>query len=526
MTEIGLGRAGRNPLLRRAMVAAGVALRSGGRRLIHVLWFERTIQWQILAALIFINFAAAIAAAGVIISSKQRDTRIEMAASVEVAERLVRSTIEQLARDTGGSALRTFPLYQIETLPLQIRNLRHVRVFMFDANEHRVSRLPTPDESQQDRERSSVPSWFLSLFHFDNPRREIPVMFRGEQVGTVFVVGQAFDEIAEAWQDLTDVAPIVLVADAAVIGLLCLVVGQALTPLTNLATGLKELEQGRFRYRLPSLKVRQLADIIERFNALASVLQETTMDNVRLNRRLITVQDDERRQIASELHDELGSYLFGLRMNLLSLQRLIDTLPPDAVGPARERVGMLVGLGEQIQTANRTLLKRIRPMAIGRAPLADVIADLVTEFERNDPDHAFVSHIGQVHRSYGDCIDLTVYRCIQEGVTNAVRHGRASTVTISVEQQAAPLPRSEGSSASAVLRLSVNDDGCGLEPGTQAGIGLTGMEERVRALGGTFAISNGRGHGACLEIAIPVEAAEWSRSESAGAGTSCRTQLL
>jgi two-component system, NarL family, sensor histidine kinase UhpB len=519
MTEIRLGSHACEPLLHRAAAMAGPASRRAGGRLLRWLWFDRTIQWQILASFLFINFAAATATTGVIIYSKQRDTKVEMEASVEVAERLVRASIEQLARDTGANSLANFPLYHIETLPLQIRNLRHVRIHMIDADQHRVSRLPLMDESEHPNRKSSVPAWFSSLFHFDNPKREIPVMFRGTQIGAVFVVGQASDEIAEAWQDLSDLAPIVLVADVAAIGLLYLVIGQVLNPLTSLATGLRELEQGHFRYRLRHSKMRQLADIVERFNALADALQETTTDNVRLNRRLVAVQDDERRQIASELHDELGSCLFGLRMNLRSLQRLVDSLPSGAVESARERVGTLVGLGEQLQTANRSLLKRIRPMAIGRAPLADVITDLVTEFERNDPDHTFDLHIGQIHRGYGDCIDLTVYRCIQEGLTNAVRHAQARTVTVLVEQEAAPLSLRDRGSTWAVLRLSVKDDGRGIRPGTQAGLGLTGMEERVRAFGGAFAISNGRDHGACLDITIPVEAPEQSPSDSASART-------
>jgi two-component system, NarL family, sensor histidine kinase UhpB len=521
MTEIGLGSDARKPLHRAAMLI-GPALQGAGARLLHWLWLDRAIQWQILAAFMFINFAAALTTISVIVYSKQRDTKIEMTSSVEMAERVVRSAIELLDRDSSpAGTLENFSWHSIEALPLQL-NLRHVRIRIVEANERGGVQPPGTAENERRGTKPAVPRWFLSLFHFDNPKRDIPVVLGGRRVGTVLVVGQASDEIAEAWQDISDLAPVVLIANVAAIGLLYLVLGQVLTPLTNFATGLRELERGHFRHRLPRPEVRQLADIVERFNALASALQDATTDNVRLNRRLITMQDDERRQIATELHDELGSYLFGLRMNLLSLQRLIDIVPPGPAELVRERVGTLVGLGEQIQTANRTLLKRIRPMAIGRAPLADVVADLVTEFERNDPDHTFNLHVGHIHRGYSDCIDLTVYRCIQEGLTNAVRHAQARNVTISVEQQVAPLPRPEGWCASAMLRLSVKDDGRGIKPGTQAGIGLTGMEERVRALGGSFAISSRPGDGVCLDIAIPVEAAERSLSESASA----RTQLL
>lgn len=514
MTEIGLGRDVRcsNPHPRGTMTAVRSAafLRAAADKLLHWLWFDRTIQWQILTAFMFVNLAAAVATMGVIIYSKQRDTNIEMVSSVEMAERIVRSAAEVLAGDSSRTKpLVNLPLRGIENLPLQL-NLRHVQIRVAGADEHSVIQPSTAADIERRNSKPTAPSWFLSLFHFDNPERDIPIIIDGRQVGTALVVGQASDEIAEAWQDLSDLAPIVLLANAAVIGLLYVVLGRVLTPLTNFVTGLRELERGHFGHRLRRPEVRQLADVADRFNALASALQATTTENGRLNRRLIAVQDDERRQIASELHDELGSYLFGLRMNLLSLQRLIDTLPPDAVEPARERVGTLVSLGEQIQTANRTLLKRIRPMAIGRAPLADVITDLVTEFERNDPDHTFDLHIGHIRHGYSDCIDLTVYRCIQEGVTNAVRHAKARSVTVRLEQRTTPLPRHDGWSATAALRLSVKDDGRGIRPGTQAGIGLTGMEERVRALGGTFALSNGSNRGACLDIAIPVEIAEWT----------------
>lgn len=514
MTKIDLGRHVREPRLRCAVAMVGLAK----GRLRHWFWLDRTIQWQILAAFVLITFVAGMATAGVVVYSKRRDARTEMEASVEVAERLVRSFVEQIARDVAASSLRTFPLHEIETVPLQIRSLRHARIYMVDANEQRVTPLPTAEEDEQREERTPVPSRLLSLLRLDNPKREIPVTFRGEQVATVFVVGQPSHEIADAWHDLADLAPVVLIADAAVIGLLCVVLRRALTPLTGLVSGLKELEQGHFRYRLPRVEVRQLSDIADRFNALADALQATTMDNIRLNHRLITVQDDERRLIASELHDDLGSYLLGLRMNLLSLQRIIDALPADAAAAARDRVGTLVRLGEQLQTANRTLLKRIRPMAVGRAPLADVIADLVTDFERNDPDHTFNLEIGHIHRGYSDCIDLTVYRCIQEGLTNAVRHAQARSITVRLEQRATPLPTHDDQSTSAVLRLSVTDDGGGIKPGAQAGIGLTGMEERVRALGGALAISNVPGHGACLEIVIPLEAAQSGVPQSLSTG--------
>jgi two-component system sensor histidine kinase UhpB len=334
----------------------------------------------------------------------------------------------------------------------------------------------------------------------------------------VIVTSQPADEIAEVLKDFSDLAVVVLIANVVLIGLLYLAFGRALNPLTGLAEGLRELEQGRFRHRLPRPRVRELADIVDRFNALAGTLEAARTDNTRLNRRLITVQDDERRQIATELHDELGACLFGLRANVLSVQRLAESLPPGTADHMRQRAATLAEVSERIQTANRRVLRRLRPMAIGHAALADVIRDLVAEFERNDPDRTFKLDIGPLRHAYSDCIDLTVYRCVQEGLTNAVRHAEADTVAIRLEELAPPVLKLNGWSTPVALRISVSDDGCGFAPGASRGLGLTGMEERIRALGGVFVISDGLAGGTCLKITIPVEDAEWSASVPADTG--------
>jgi two-component system sensor histidine kinase UhpB len=148
-------------------------------------------------------------------------------------------------------------------------------------------------------------------------------------------------------------------------------------------------------------------------------------------------------------------------------------------------------------------------MALGHAALADVISDLVAEFERNSPGHTFRFDIGRLRRGYGDCVDLTVYRCVQEGLTNVMRHAGARTVAVTLEEEVtSSQPHLDGSSGSVALRLLVSDDGRGLAPGASLGLGLTGMERRVRALDGVFALSNQPGGGTCLDIAIPVKERE------------------
>jgi two-component system, NarL family, sensor histidine kinase UhpB len=481
----------------RRSVAAG--------RLSRRLWYDRSVQWQLLTTFVLINLLTGIASGVVVIHNAHKATAMEVAASMAAVEQAVLRTADQPGQEASRThPAESLPVHTLEGVALRLGQLRHVRISIVDAGGRPIPLQPS-DVNGDRGAHAGPPHWFRALFRVDTLRHELPVMLSGRHIGTVLVTSQPADEIAEVWKDFSDLAVVALIANAAVIGLLYLALGRALNPLTSLAAGLRELQQGRFSHRLPRPRVRELADIVDRFNALAGTLEAATGDNARLKRRLVTVQDDERRQIATELHDELGACLFGLRANVLSVQRLAESLPPGTADLMRQRAATLADVSERIQTANRRVLRKIRPMAIGHAALADVIGGLVADFERNDPDRTFKLDIGHLRHAYSDCIDLTVYRCVQEGLTNAVRHAEASTVAIRLEELTTPVPQPNGSSASVAIRLSVSDDGRGFAPGAFFGLGLIGMEERISALGGVFTIANGPAGGACLDVAIPVE---------------------
>ncbi len=463
------------------------------------LWYDRSVRTQLLGTFVLINLVAGLAAAVIVIYNGRRAIEAELAASVEVAERFVRGTVERRTRENAGTP-------HLEDLAVHINNPRHVRILLVDADGHVI---PSPSGEIDDGGTiapATVPRWFVALVQVDDLRRDVPVISRGRRIGTIVVVGQAADEIIEIWQDASGLALLALLLNVTVFAILYVALGRVLHPLTRLATGLRALERGHYRHRLPQPPVRELADITGRFNALADSLAGAHADNARLNRQLVTVQDDERRQIAMELHDEMGPCLFGVKANVGSIGRIAQTLPEAAATPIRERVASLMTITERMQVANRDLLGRLRPMALGHVPLADAIAGLVADFEGADRDRRFVLEIGHLAHGYGNAVDLTVYRCLQEGVTNAVRHADAGVITIALsEEDAASAYPGE---RMMLLRLSVRDDGRGIAPGTQPGLGWSGMKDRVRALGGRLTLTGAPDGGTRLDIVIPLEPAE------------------
>jgi two-component system, NarL family, sensor histidine kinase UhpB len=272
-----------------------------------------------------------------------------------------------------------------------------------------------------------------------------------------------------------------------------------LDPLIGVALGLAGLERRDYRLRLPRPRAPELAAIIDRFNALAQALDAARVENAALNHRLITAQDDERKRTALELHDEVGPSLFGLKANLSSIRSAAAAgLPEPAVSKLAARVGESLAIIEHLQAINRSMLNRLRPMALGHVPLRDILNELVQARARDQPQTAFALHGHGLQAGYGEAVDLTVYRCVQESLTNVIKHARAARVGVEIDE------RGDGEHGAAQLILIVRDDGRGIDPAAAMGFGIRGMQERVQALGGSCKVESERGCGTVIRISIPL----------------------
>lgn len=448
------------------------------------LWQRRSLRWQVLAAIVAINLCAALVAVAVIIANARRATEAEMVSSLAVAERFVQETVERLAREQGAAG-------SLAQLPLHISGLRHVRIRIEDRAGTALDIAPAATEEHE----GEVPAWFTWLVSAEGHEIVVPIVENGATVGQVRVAGEASDEIAEVWEDMSDLAVLAVAVNIAILAALYLVLGRLLMPLRTLSAGLSELEAGRFEHRLDPPRIRELAVIAERFNALGAALKAAREDNGRLNERLVSVQDDERRQIASDLHDELGPCVFGLRANLESIERLSVRAEPALSQRMGERIATMADILNRIQGLNRRLLRKIRPMALGHVPLAAVLADLVADFESHSPGRRITLATEDLAERYGDSVDITLYRCVQEAVTNALRHGDARNIAVTLRAD-----RREGR-----IDLRIEDDGSGIAAGAPRGFGLIGMEERISALGGTWHILPVVPSGTRIDVAIPAQ---------------------
>ncbi|MFG1379260.1 ATP-binding protein [Xanthobacter autotrophicus] len=462
-----------------------------------------SLRLRVLGVVLAINAAAAVVAGAVVVHNARVAAEREMTASVEMAERMVQETAERMAETSGtAGAAASDPA----GWPVHLRHLRHVRIVIEDAQGRPVPLKPPRSTEQKDAD-GGAPLWFAHLVGVKEVARDVEVHTNGALFGRVRIAGVPDDEVDEVWEDVSDFAVVAIAVNAAILLALYLALGRVRSDLAGFHSALGELEQSRFSCRVDLPRTRELAEVAERFNELAAALAAARAENNRLNAHLVTLQEDERRQIASELHDELGPLMFGLKAGAESLARAAA----EAEGPARARIAErtqgLVGIVERMQATNRRLLRRIRPAALDLLSLGDAISSLLADFRQHDPARTFLLAAGPLAAHYCVARDATLYRCIQEAVTNALKHGDARTIRVEIGE-VDPGPAREGTGpayeGARMLRLGVTDDGRGPPDRIVEGLGLAGMRERVRALGGTCRFERGPEGGGRFVAEIPV----------------------
>ncbi len=246
----------------------------------------------------------------------------------------------------------------------------------------------------------------------------------------------------------------------------------------------------------------ELTELTVAFNAMADALAARqreageTQERLRaLSHRLAVAREAEAGRIARELHDELGQVLTSVKMDLATLQRA--RLPSAGGEPAAEALRATVAqLNRHLDDAVgfvRRVASDLRPPVLDRLGLAAALEELAREVEARS-GLAVVLDVDRIEEPLPWLHSITVFRVVQEALTNVVRHAGATTVSIDLR----------GSEAAYVL--TVRDDGTGI--GREAGqaprsLGITGMRERALLVGGTFDVSGEPGRGTTIVLRIP-----------------------
>ncbi len=231
------------------------------------------------------------------------------------------------------------------------------------------------------------------------------------------------------------------------------------------------------------------SDVTKR-NFERSELEHSRHELRQLSASVVRAREGARLHIARELHDELGQRLSALKLDLASLD------PADDAGAFAERVGAMLGMLDETMTAVRRIAADLRPLMLDDLGLNAALEWLARESARRMGIEVTV-HLGRQDPALDNEATIAVYRIVQEALTNAGRHARATDVRIELRETAGELV------------LTVQDNGVGFAPDAArkpGSFGLLGIRERAQLLGGGMHTENPSGGGARITVRLPLRA--------------------
>ena len=360
---------------------------------------------------------------------------------------------------------------------------RHVRAELIAPDGHLLaqSRLQTPEDS--------APAWFYRIAVSGMPTKVLALPDTYARTGTLILHADPHNEVAEAWSDVTLTLNIMAVFFSMVLALAFLTIRAALAPLRDVCDALLRIGSGDLSARVEPNVSRELMPLRDGFNAMAGRLVEMDRQNRALNEQIINLQEEERAELARDLHDDVAPFVFAVGADAAMIRQYLAKGVSAEIGPRAEAIAEAV---RHMQRHLKDVLGRLAPGALLDLGLSGAVENLIAFWKTRRPLIAFS------HNADGEPLDppldAVAFRVVQECVSNAIRHGDPSAIDIAilVDDDAAT--------------IVVTDDGAGFSGGTtRFGFGLTGMNERVRSVGGTLSVRNREStRGVVIRAVLPL----------------------
>ncbi|HEY6897150.1 MAG TPA: HAMP domain-containing protein [Rhodocyclaceae bacterium] len=414
-----------------------------------------------------------------------RQTRQSIHEEIEAATHVAEQWLGAAAADVRGGGQHWTP----DTLLAQVRITGRIRanaLEIFAADGQSIYASPPPVYKAG----RTAPAWFSRLVEPEFPPHRI-------DAGAYSMVLKPDPSRAtlDAWDDLATALGWALTLLVLLFLASRLALARALAPLAQVMEALTSTGRGRFDTRLPVYSVTELGHLARAFNGMADRLEEAMNENVRLecdrefSLRIHHRLEEERRAIAREIHDEMSQGITAVRALAGAIVQRSSEQP--TIGNAARSI---VDVTTELQEGVNGILGHLRPVT---GPLAEMLTRYVESWRPRHPEIELKVELAADLPPVAEDTALAALRIVQEGLTNVARHSAANRAQLQVGLD----------SQQEVLTLSLTDNGRGTaapSPAAGSGLGLTGIRERVAALGGTMALENQSEGGASLQVCLPL----------------------
>jgi two-component system sensor histidine kinase UhpB len=366
-----------------------------------------------------------------------------------------------------------------------LKNVRHLKIDFFDTS----GNLQDSNRVKTSVHTNDPPDWFINSMDTvtgNLPSTSQPVFIADQHIGKLVITPDISYEIIEEWQETKGILVLLIIFFLVVNIVVYFAVSIALRPIDNIIAALTELEHGNLASRLPKFTLPELSSISDKFNIMAETLQSSIENNHHLSQQLIRLQEDERKNLAQELHDEIGQHLTAIHMDASAIKgaKTIDSAQASATA--------IDAVVKRMMEIVHTMLQRLRPSDLDELGLDAALKELISTWLERNPNVGLDLHISGNFINLDDALLISVYRLVQECLTNIARYADATRITISVKEE------------DQHIYMIINDDGNGFDHTIQAkGFGLVGMKERVEGLAGKFELQTAINKGVTIIIELP-----------------------
>ncbi len=419
-----------------------------------------------------------------VIRKARADVRDEVRSTLILTGHFLDAQLDVL-QDQWAARGYAVPLFQLRSLG----DVRHVDLRFYD----NAGRLLDSNEDVSDR-RSRAPGWFTWLVHLTSLPAESQtrtVSFNGAIVGRLVLTPDPTYEIEEMWGTSRGLLALLALFFVGVNAAVWWSVSRALRPVERILQALQRVREGDLAVRLPQFDLPELARVGVGFNHMAETLQQSVSENQRLTRELLNAQERERRHLAHELHDEIAQCVSAIHADAVTIKR-------QGGEAVQESADAIVQVVAQIKESVRGMLRRIRPAYVEELGLEAGIREQVAAFRQRNPWIACALDVQGDLASLDEEVGVTIYRVVQESLSNITVHAKARNVSIGLSVRAAAALPDGG------VDIRISDDGAGFfQLRSNRGLGLTGIRERARALGGSCSIVSEPGKGTRIDVTVP-----------------------
>jgi two-component system, NarL family, sensor histidine kinase UhpB len=433
-----------------------------------------------LIGLVAVVFALSLALGGTVAClNASRSVQAEMRSALAVAQQTIATAVTALGRSEA-------PRRDLEQLIASFQANRHVRVRLDgEASAGAPAAFDAPPSDP-------VPAWFVRLIGVPPSSLRIPIIVAGQDYGAITVETAPHNEILEIWNEFGDSLLILVLFSLPTMLLIYFFIGHALRPLDRLAAALGSIGRGDYGVRLAGRLPPELSRLRDSFNRTAGQLAGMAAENRRLNEQLLGLQEQERAELARDLHDEIGPSLFAINIDAANISRQVRE---GRLAPIADHVASITEAVGHLQRQVKSMLGRLRPIGLAEFGLIEAIGNLIEFWRRRHPEIAYALELAPEAEGRGDLIDTTIYRVVQECLSNAIRHSRPTAISVRVDFD-------ERDHREALV-VTVADDGQGMGADPRIGYGLRGMSERVKAMGGSLTVASSPGAGLVVTASLP-----------------------